>query len=173
MRFKPPGAPVIVVDYDKEWQVLFEEIASRVRSAVGDLGAIVEHVGSTSVPGLAAKPVIDIDVVLQSPPDLCEAIERLRTIGYVHEGDRGIAGREAFMWPRGTKPHHLYVVVAGSPPHADHIDFRDYLRKHPDVTEEYASLKKNLAQQHREDRSSYTNAKHDFISGVLTAARRT
>jgi GrpB-like predicted nucleotidyltransferase (UPF0157 family) len=171
--FKPTETQIRVVDYDEEWPASFDEIAAPLRDAVGTIGARVEHVGSTAVPGLAAKPVIDVDVVLRSPRDVDEAIERLRTIGYVHQGDIGIAGREAFTSPPRAEPHHLYVVVAGSSAHADHIDFRDYLRKHPGVVEQYASLKKNLAQQHREDRLSYTNAKHDFISEVLATARRT
>jgi GrpB-like predicted nucleotidyltransferase (UPF0157 family) len=78
---------------------------------VADLDAQVEHVGSTSVPGLAAKPIIDVDVVVASADDVPAAIERLRSRGYVYQGDKGIKGREAFLWPRGARPHHLYVVV--------------------------------------------------------------
>jgi GrpB-like predicted nucleotidyltransferase (UPF0157 family) len=164
-------SPVVVADYDEVWATLFEQIARPVRDAVADLGAEVEHIGSTSVPGLAAKPVIDIDVVVRSPEDVPTAIECLRALGYVYQGDKGIKGREAFMWPPGAKPHHLYVVVAGNRPHADHIDFRDYLRRHPDVAQEYAALKKNIAARHRDDGLGYTDAKSDFVVGVLQAAR--
>jgi GrpB-like predicted nucleotidyltransferase (UPF0157 family) len=73
-----------------------------------------------------------------------------------------IAGREAFMWPRGESPHHLYVVVAGSEPHRDHVDLRDYLRDHREVARKYASLKKRLAQQHEGDRLSYTTSAGQF-----------
>jgi GrpB-like predicted nucleotidyltransferase (UPF0157 family) len=163
-------SPVVVADYDEAWATLFEQIARPVRDAVADLGAEVEHIGSTSVPGLAAKPVIDIDVAVCSAEDVPTAIERLRALGYVYQGDKGIAGREAFMWPPGAKPHHLYVVVAGSQPHADHVHFRDYLRQHPDVARDYAALKKNLAERHP-DGLGYTEAKSDFVAGVLRAAR--
>jgi GrpB-like predicted nucleotidyltransferase (UPF0157 family) len=164
-------SPVIIADYDEEWPTLFEQIAQPVRDAVADLGALVEHVGSTSVPGLAAKPIIDIDVVVRSADDVPTAIDRLRALGYVYQGDKGIRGREAFMWPRGARPHHLYVVVEGSQPYADHIDFRNYLREHPEVAGEYAALKTGLAEQHGNDRLGYTDAKTDFITGVLRAAR--
>jgi GrpB-like predicted nucleotidyltransferase (UPF0157 family) len=165
------GSPIVVTDYDNEWPRFFEEIAQPVRDAVADLGARVEHVGSTSVPGLAAKPIIDIDVVVDSAEDVAPAIERLRSLGYVYQGDKGIKGREAFMWPSGARAH-LYVVVQGSQPYFDHIEFRDYLRDHPEVASEYAALKTRLAEQHRDDRLGYENCKADFVTGVLQTARR-
>jgi len=163
-------SPIVVADYDETWPARFAEVAHPVRDAVADLGAEVEHVGSTSVPGLAAKPVIDVDVVVRSPDDVAVAIERLRSLGYVYQGDKGVGGREAFMWPPGSEPHHLYVVVAGSQPHSDHVRFRDYLRQHPDVANEYAALKRSLAEEHRDDRLGYTDAKSEFVAGVLRAA---
>jgi GrpB-like predicted nucleotidyltransferase (UPF0157 family)/chloramphenicol 3-O-phosphotransferase len=165
-------SPIVVSDYDHEWPLFFEEIAQRVRDAVADLSARVEHVGSTSVPGLAAKPIIDIDVVVDSAEDLAPAIERLRSLGYVYQGDKGIKGREAFMWPRGARPHHLYLVVQGSQPYLDHIEFREYLRDHPEVASEYADLKTSLAEQHGDDRPGYENSKADFVTSVLQTARR-
>jgi GrpB-like predicted nucleotidyltransferase (UPF0157 family) len=97
---------------------------------------------------LAAKPIIDIDVVVPSAEGVPTAIERLRALGYVYQGDEGIRGREAFMWPRTARPHHLYVVVQGSRPYLDHIHFRNYLRDHPEVARDYAALKTELADQH-------------------------
>jgi GrpB-like predicted nucleotidyltransferase (UPF0157 family) len=164
-------SPVVVAGYDEKWPALFEQLAQPVRAALAELGAQVEHVGSTSVPGLAAKPIIDIDVVVRSADDVPSAIERLRQLGYVYQGDKGIRGREAFMWPRGARPHHLYVVVDGNAPHADHVDFRDYLRESPTAAKEYAFLKTSLADQHRDDSLAYTEAKTEFITGVLRAAR--
>ena len=164
-------SPVIVADYDDAWPRFFDEIARPVREAFAGLAAGVEHVGSTSVPGLAAKPVIDIDVVVRSLEDVPTAIERLRALGYVYQGDKGITGRDAFMWPPSARPHHLYVVVAGNQPHTDHIQFRDYLRRHSDVAGEYATLKKALAESHRDDPLAYTDAKSEFVAGVLRAAR--
>jgi GrpB-like predicted nucleotidyltransferase (UPF0157 family) len=162
--------PIIVSDYDAEWPVLFRQIAEPVRRALGEIVASVEHVGSTAVPGLAAKPVIDVDVVVRSAEDVPAAIERLRKLGYVYQGDKGIHGRDAFMWPPDAPRHHLYVVVEGSKPHVDHVRFRDYLRNHPQVAREYAELKRALADQHKTDRASYTEAKAEFISRVLVDA---
>lgn len=164
-------SPIVIADYDAGWPALFERLAEPVRAAVAGLGARVEHVGSTSVPGLAAKPVIDIDVVVASAADVPDAIERLRALGYVHQGDKGIEGREAFLWPSGAPQHHLYVVVDGSPPHADHVRFRDHLRGHPGAAQEYAALKRVLAQRHGGDRVAYTDAKTAFIADALRAAR--
>ena len=166
------SSPVIVAEYDEQWPRLFEQIAQPVRDAVADLGAAVEHVGSTAVPGLAAKPIIDVDVVVRSAGDVPTVIERLRELGYVYQGDKGIRGREAFMWPRGATRHHLYLVVAGSQPHADHVRFRDYLRRHPEVAREYAALKIGLAARYRDDRLGYTTAKTAFITEVMRAAER-
>jgi len=166
-----PRKPLVVSEYDPRWPVRFEEIERRVAPAVAELGAAVEHVGSTAVPMLAAKPIVDVDVVVRASPDVPDAVERLRSLGYVYQGDKGIRGREAFLWPPGTEPHHLYVVVAGSAPHADHVDFRDYLRRHPDVADEYATLKRSLAARHAEDSLGYTEAKSDFVTAALARAR--
>jgi GrpB-like predicted nucleotidyltransferase (UPF0157 family)/gluconate kinase len=170
-RTPSPSHPVVVSEYDDDWPALFRQIAEPVRRALEDIVVAVEHVGSTSVRGLAAKPVIDVDVVVRSAEDVPVATELLRQLGYVYQGDKGIAGREAFMWPPHAPRHHLYVVVANSEPHADHLQFRDYLRQHPEVAREYAELKRTLADQHSGDRERYTEAKAEFISRVLAAAR--
>jgi GrpB-like predicted nucleotidyltransferase (UPF0157 family) len=169
-RTSAARTPIVVQDYDPGWPRCFEEIAQPVRAAMDGLGATVEHVGSTSVPGLVAKPIIDIDVVVASVDDVPVAIERLTPLGYLHQGDQGIAGREAFASPTDAQPHHLYVVVQGNEPHRKHIAFRDYLRAHPDVARDYAALKTGLAARHGSDRDGYTDAKTAFVVQVLRAA---
>jgi GrpB-like predicted nucleotidyltransferase (UPF0157 family)/predicted kinase len=163
-------SPIVVADYDPGWPALFERLAAPVRAAVAGLGARVEHVGSTAVPGLAAKPIVDMDVVVASPADVPEAIERLRALGYVYQGDKGIEGREAFLWPAGAPPHHLYVVIEHDRPHADHVRFREHLRQHPEVAAAYAACKRDLAARHGADRVAYTGAKAAFIAAALRAA---
>jgi GrpB-like predicted nucleotidyltransferase (UPF0157 family) len=162
--------PIVVADPDPAWPALFERLAQPVREALGEIGARVEHVGSTSVPGLAAKPIVDMDVVVASAADVQAAIERLRGLGYVYQGDKGIAGREAFLWPAGAPAHHLYLVVDGNRPHAEHVRFRDHLRNRPDVARAYAALKRDLARRHGADRLAYTEAKSAFIAAALHAA---
>jgi GrpB-like predicted nucleotidyltransferase (UPF0157 family) len=98
---------VVICAYDPAWPELFEQLAEPLRRLIAPLGGRVEHVGSTSVRGLAAKPVIDVDVVLPSLDVMPHAIAAVSSLGYTHQGDKGIAGREAFMWPRGTAAHHL------------------------------------------------------------------
>jgi GrpB-like predicted nucleotidyltransferase (UPF0157 family) len=159
--------PIVIEEPDPAWPALFERLAAPLRTAVADLGGGVEHVGSTAVPGLAAKPVVDIDVVVRTPQDVPGAVERLGRLGYVYQGDKGIPGREAFLWPPGAPVHHLYVVVAGSPPHRAHVQFRDLLRERSDVADAYAELKRSLAQRHGVDRLGYTEAKTAFIERAL------
>jgi GrpB-like predicted nucleotidyltransferase (UPF0157 family) len=163
-------SPIVIAVPDPGWPALFERLAAPVRAAVAGLGARVDHVGSTAVPGLAAKPIVDMDVVVASPADVPEAIELLRGLGYTYQGDKGIEGREAFLWPAGAPPHHLYVVVEHGRPHTDHIRLRDHLRAYPDIAREYATLKRDLAARHGADRVAYTEAKTPFIAAALRAA---
>jgi GrpB-like predicted nucleotidyltransferase (UPF0157 family) len=160
---------VPVAEYDPAWPAHFQRLARRAAEAIGAAALAVEHVGSTSVPGLAAKPVIDLAVLVR-PEDVPHAIGRLAGIGYVHQGERGIPGREAFRSPAGEPKHHLYVCVPGSPGVRDHLLFRDYLRAHPDVAREYADLKRRLALRHHDDREAYQLAKGPFIDAVTRRA---
>jgi GrpB-like predicted nucleotidyltransferase (UPF0157 family) len=165
-----PPEPVIVVDADPSWPVTFRTIRDRVLSVLGDLAVAVEHVGSTAVPGLAAKPVVDLDVVVPSRADVLAAIDRLARIGYVHQGDLGVAGREAFDRPAGTPPHHLYVCVRDGVEHRRHVVFRDHLRAHPKDAAAYAALKRDAARRCRDDRAAYTDAKTAFVEEILRRA---
>jgi GrpB-like predicted nucleotidyltransferase (UPF0157 family) len=160
--------PIIIVDYDPYWSKLFEELRAPVAAVLGDLALAIaiEHIGSTSVPGLAAKPIIDMDVVVASTAHIPTAIKRLATLGYVHEGDQGISGREAFVWPPSTPRHHLYVCARDSEALRRHLSFRDYLLKHPDEVQRYGRLKQELAEKFRNDREAYTNAKDEYIQAI-------
>src|SRR6516164_2274324 len=138
---------VIIVDYDPHWPDLFEELRAPVAAALGDLVVSVEHIGSTAVPGLEAKPIIDMDVVVPSVADIPEAIRRLATLGYIHRGDLGITGREAFTSPAGKPRHHLYLCATDSAELRRQRSFRDYLMTHPDDAKAYETLKKVAAQR--------------------------
>lgn len=165
--------PVIIVDYDPAWPALFETLRSPVAAAMGELAIGIEHVGSTAVPGLAAKPIIDVDVIIASAADLGASIERLAVIGYVHQGDLGIAGREAFVQPRGLPAHHLYVCTQDSEPYRQHLVFRDYLRAYSEAAQAYETLKRAAAERFRHDRDAYTDAKREFVLMILQQAHRT
>jgi GrpB-like predicted nucleotidyltransferase (UPF0157 family) len=165
-RFLPVN-PVIIHDYDPTWPERFATLCARIAALLQDMASAIEHVGSTAVPGLAAKPIIDIDVLLRAPTDLPLVIERLASAGYQHRGDLGVPGREAFKTPPNDIPHHLYVCPPGSPEFRRHITFRDYLRGHAECGTRYATLKLELARKFRNDREGYNLAKTDFVQEVL------
>ena len=161
---------VKVVDYDPDWPGAFEELRSHIYPAVQDIAQSIEHVGSTSVPGLAAKPIIDIDIVVSLEAHIPMVIERLATLDYDHLGNLGIEGREAFKAPTDLASHNLYVCVAGSVGLRNHLAVRDYLRQNPSVAKAYGELKKQLAQQFPHDIDSYVAGKTDSILEILKAA---
>jgi GrpB-like predicted nucleotidyltransferase (UPF0157 family) len=104
-------APITIEDYDPLWPEKFETLRSRIAQVLNELATAIEHVGSTAVPGLAAKPIIDVDILLRSATDLPIVCTRLGSLGYEHRGDLGVAGREAFRTPPGQIPHHLYTCT--------------------------------------------------------------
>jgi GrpB-like predicted nucleotidyltransferase (UPF0157 family) len=157
-----------VLDYDANWPGLFQFLRKRVAGALGDMAAAIEHVGGTAVPDLAAKPIIDIDVLLASEMMLPAAIERLASSGYSHRGNLGIPEREAFFAPASDPPHHLYVCPPGSAEFRRHVAFRDYLRAHPKDAKIYGELKIALAERFREDRSAYNDAKGEFVAELTS-----
>jgi GrpB-like predicted nucleotidyltransferase (UPF0157 family) len=162
----PGQYPTVVHEYDLTWPDRFAALAARLETALGDVMLRVEHVGSTAVPGLAAKPIIDLDVVI-ARVDFPEATRRLGRLGYVHEGDLGITGREAFRWPPDCERHHLYVVAEEAAELGRHLAFRDALRADPVLRDKYAALKRSLAVQHPDDIKAYTEGKTAFIIATL------
>jgi len=160
---------ILIADYDPHWPALFARLRSRIEPALEGIASRIEHVGSTAVPGLAAKPIIDLDVVVPSVTAVPVAIERLASLGYVHEGDLGIAGREAFRAPAALPKHHLYVCVQGSAALANHLAVRDALRADPALAQEYGRLKRRLAREAGSDRARYVDGKTVFLSAILKA----
>ena len=158
---------IIVLPYDEKWAQAFLDIKSDLDTALGDLAISIEHVGSTSVPGLAAKPIIDIDVVVRKT-DLELAIKALATIGYEHEGNGGIEGREMFKYSgkEHLMDHHLYVCPEDSRELKRHVLFRDYLRSHPDAVQAYSQIKKEAAELYPHDIDNYINHKGVVIEKI-------
>jgi len=158
---------IVVVDYDPLWPLLFAELRAYVWPAVCDVADAIEHVGSTSVPGLAAKPIVDMSIVVPTPQSIDHAIEQLAGLGYRHRGNLGVEGREAFDQPNHLARHHLYLCSAGSPGLRNHLAVRDYLRAHPDAAAAYGELKKQLALAFPRDIDRYIDGKTDFIVDIL------
>jgi GrpB-like predicted nucleotidyltransferase (UPF0157 family) len=163
--------PVVVVPYDPAWPASFERVRAPVAEALGDLAVGIEHIGSTAVPGLEAKPIVDVDVVIRRAGDLDEVMRRLGQLGYTHLGDLGIVGREAFRATKQMPRHHLYVCASGAVPLQAHLILRDALRGDPALAAQYGALKRELAERYREDRDAYTEGKSVFITAVLLRER--
>lgn len=161
---------VIVLPYDPQWRADFEAIRAELQEAVGELALSIEHVGSTAVEGLSAKPIIDIDLVISDASALPLAVERLGKAGYVHEGDLGIEGREAFRY--SGKPHlrthHLYVCPRDSKELFRHITFRDFLRTHPDAVRQYSQVKETSARLFPHDIDKYMEYKGPCIAALYS-----
>jgi GrpB-like predicted nucleotidyltransferase (UPF0157 family)/streptomycin 6-kinase len=161
---------IFVEDYNPTWPAVFDRLRARVWTAVEDIALSVEHVGSTSVPGLAAKPIIDMSIVVRDRADVPLVAARLAPLGYVHHGDLGIEDRDAFDSPPDLPPHHLYACPRGGLGIVNQLAVRDYLRAHPEAAIEYGSLKKRLAQRFPHDIGGYVAGKTDFLLGILRAA---
>ena len=159
---------VAVLTYDEQWKQDFLMIKDELSAALGQLAMRIEHVGSTSVEGLSAKPVRDIDVVIKDYTVFKEVVSALGAIGYRHEGDLGIAGREAFNYEgkEHLRKHHLYVCPENSPELKRHIAFRDYLRTHSDAVREYSRIKEEGARLYPYDIDRYIEHKAPFIEKI-------
>jgi|FLYL01.1.fsa_nt_gi GrpB-like predicted nucleotidyltransferase (UPF0157 family) len=170
----PDASPrIVVAEYDPRWPALFEAERALILGAVGGLLAAVEHVGSTAVPGLAAKPIIDIMLGLRSLADAPAVIAGMAGIGYeyVPDYENELPERRYFRKPggpelAGSRRFHVHAVETTSQFWRRHLAFRDYLRAHPEACAEYAALKRRLAAEFGNDRRGYTEAKTEFITRI-------
>lgn len=162
------SARVVVLPYDEGWKKDFEEIKAPIERALSDLIIDIQHVGSTSVEGLCAKPCIDIDVVIKDYSVFDDVVLRLGVLGYIHEGDLGIKDREAFKY--SDKPHlrshHLYVCPAYSRELGRHIAFRDFLRANPAFRDMYGEVKSEGARLYPDDIDKYISHKSECIKRI-------
>ena len=155
---------IVVVPYDPNWNNEFERIKIELAVALKDTAIAIEHVGSTSVPMLYAKPIIDIDIVIDEEVfDI--VIKQLREIGYTHEGNLGIEGREAFAYK--DKPHlmehHLYVCYKDASELKRHLALRDFLRDNEEYCEKYSKIKVEIANKYPHDIEKYLEGKQPII----------
>lgn len=159
---------VVVRPYDETWEQDFKDIEKEIREKLGELALRIEHVGSTSVKGLSAKPIIDIDIVIADYSVFDDVVLKLNEIGYTHEGDLGVAGREAFKYDgkEHLQKHHLYVCTVDSPELKRHTAFRDHLRSHPEAVREYSRIKEEGAALYPDDIDGYIEYKSPFIEGI-------
>lgn len=173
MREEPLGLErytVMLKQYDTRWAELFEEEHVRLKAVLGD-EVEVQHVGSTSVPGLGAKPILDIGVGIEDFDAASASVESLEKLGYTFRGEQGIPRRHYFVkGPDDNRTHHLHMLERTNPEWRKLLFFRDYLRAHPEALGQYQKLKTHLAEQFPGDREAYTNGKHTFIQDILNRA---
>ncbi len=163
--------PVLLVPYDTSWPTKFAGLRDEIAGACGDLLAGVEHIGSTSVPGLEAKPVIDIMPVLHRFEDGPRCAPLLSALGYEYRGEFGIPGRHYFVKDRdaltGERTANVHMYEMGHDEYVAHLAFRDFLRAHGDWRDRYAALKRNLAKKFPDDVEAYAEAKTAFVKEVV------
>lgn len=167
---------IAIADYDPKWPIMYEEEKAKILSVIGHKVVAIEHIGSTAVPNLGAKPIIDIMVAVRHLSDAEECIEPLKSIGYEYVPENEISIPERRYFQKGTSEapnqhSHLHMVERTSDFWQRQLLFRDYLRAHPDVANQYCQLKKKLAAKHGSNREAYTDAKTSFIKSVVDQAR--
>jgi GrpB-like predicted nucleotidyltransferase (UPF0157 family) len=175
---------MLIQEYQKSWVGDFNAIKNVINEAFSDIKVSIEHVGSTAIINLAAKPIIDIDIVYDTNEDF-EAIKKgLEKLGYYHNGDQGIKGREVFK--RGEAKgkhnvldvitHHLYVCATQSEQLKRHLDFRNYLNTHENERKQYQRMKYDIAEAANQDKKVYATLKEsvakEFIESILKKARQ-
>jgi len=157
---------VRLVEYDPQWADLFEGESARIARRVSPLILAIHHIGSTAVPGLPAKPVLDMLATYEDPGLRWQYITALTTAGFVYRGEQGIVGRDFFR--RGDpRSYHLHVALTGSDFSREHLAFRDLLRADSSLRDAYGALKRQLAARYPDDRPAYIEAKGPFIQEAL------
>jgi GrpB-like predicted nucleotidyltransferase (UPF0157 family) len=162
--------PVEVVPYDPAWPARFAELGRELRAGLGAVALRIDHIGSTSVPGLAAKPIIDIQISVADFEPLAAYRLPLEQLGYVYRADNPERTKRYFREPSGRRRTHVHVRRAGSFSEQWALLFRDYLRAHAEVAAEYAAVKQRLALQFRDDRRAYVDAKGPLLWEIIRKA---
>jgi len=172
-----PSLPIVIADYDPRWTAMYAEESARIQNAVGEWLLGIEHVGSTSVPGLAAKPIVDMMPGLRSLNDAPQVISAMEGLGYqyIPEYEDELPERRYFVRPPGRgyrhkRLFHVHAVETTSEFWRRHLTFRNYLRAHSETADEYATLKRRLADEYGADRVGYTDAKTEFITRIESLA---
>lgn len=167
--------PMVIVDYDPRWPVSFERERQKIMAALAGKAVAIEHIGSTAVPGLGAKPIIDILAGVASASDFDASTHALLSIGYTYDPYPQFPERRFFRdGPMGAGPHHLHMTEYMSDFWQEKVLYRDWLRFHPQDAQAYLALKKTLAARFGQDRDKYelyTDGKNGFIQAVLARAR--
>lgn len=155
-----------VVTYNPQWPELFESEAKLIKQALGNNCITIHHIGSTSVPGLSAKPIIDMLPVVRDIQAVDTATKAMESLGYEAKGEYGIAFRRYFQKDKDVRTHNVHVYQEGDPEISRYLKFRDWMRSHPDDAEKYAKLKEELAAKFPQDILQYCNGKDAFVASI-------
>lgn len=183
--FTTPSLFIMLIQkYDPIWAKHFEALKFELLKSLGGINISIEHIGSTAVTGLAAKPIIDIDVVYEHSNDFLTIRKGLEKIGYYHNGNQGIPGREVFKRKNNLSQHstfdklnhHLYVCIKDSEELQRHLLFRDFLKKNDWAKKEYQQLKIQIAKETNQDRKAYAQLKElrakKWIESIIDQAKQ-
>jgi GrpB-like predicted nucleotidyltransferase (UPF0157 family) len=158
--------------YNPKWKTLFEEESALIFSAAENFIADIQHIGSTAIPEIVAKPIIDILAAINSLSNIAKIIDPLKALGFIYRGEQGIPDRHLFVkGEEDYRTHHLHVVEKEHSEWTKHILFRDYLRKHPQEAQKYSKLKQVLLKKYELDREKYTTGKSEFIEEIIKKAK--
>lgn len=164
--------PINISEYSTDWKREFHEIGTRLRESLVDSAVRIDHIGSTAVPGLAAKPIIDVQVSVLSFDPMASLLEAMNAAGYVWRQDNPERAKRYFREKLGARRTHIHVRKLGSWHEQTSLLFRDYLRSHDEARYQYESTKRDLAVQFRLERDKYSAAKHSVIWQILGMADR-
>jgi len=171
-QINPEQREVALVPHNPEWSQLAEEEAKRILEQLSIPVIGVYHIGSTSIPGIKAKPILDFVIEVEDLDDIIRSTEMLGELGYISKGEYGIPGRQFFTKDTDReRSHHLHVFQQGHPDIERHLVFRDFLRANPEAAHEYEIIKEKLAKRFPKESGSYTEAKSDFILSMDEVAR--
>jgi GrpB-like predicted nucleotidyltransferase (UPF0157 family) len=165
-----PSGMVLLSPYESGWQTLFLEEMDRLQVGIGGYVLDIQHIGSTSIPGMPAKPILDIGIAVANFEEAVQCIPPMEELEYTYKGENGIARRHYFV-KGAPRTHHVHMVEIDSEEWRSLLLFRDYLIMNPETVREYARLKRELAKQFATEREAYQAGKDSFIKAVLHKAR--
>lgn len=155
-----------VLPYSDEWPLAFEREADQLRAVFGGELLAMHHIGSTSVPGLSAKPIIDVMPVVREIAAVDSLTDKMKELGYEAKGENGLPGRRYFQKGGDARTHHVHVYAEGADDIERHLAFRDYLRMHPERAREYGEWKERLARRHPADMAAYIRGKDGLVREI-------
>ncbi len=159
--------------FNPKWKGIYEEERKAITSAISNFVVDIQHIGSSAIPNIVSKPIIDIALAIDSLKNIKKIIKPLEEIGFIYRGELGIPDRHLFVkGGEELRTHHLHVMFNEHYEWRKHLIFRDYLLKHPEEARQYSELKIRLEREYKEDREGYTNGKAEFISGILEKAMK-